>query len=487
MTMLLEPSSKLDCPPRWATARHPGRQTLGQRVAEVAELLGTPLMPWQRLVVDVGLEIDPDTGLLVYREVDLTVPRQSGKTFLLLTVMVHRALGFGEPQRIVYTAQTRNDARRKWEDEHVQLLRRSPLRARFAVRKSNGAEAIRWRNGSMHGIASSTEKAGHGETLDLGVIDEAFAQEDARLEQGLSPTMITRPQPQLWVVSTAGTMKSTYLRGKVEAGRLRAEAGSQSSAAYFEWSAPPEADPSSEATWRGCMPAIDSTVALKTIEDEFGRMALPEFRRAYLNQWPSETPDEWLVIPRSAWEALQGPLTQPMMPVAIAADMTGDRSFGSIGVAWRDPAGLLHVEIPEGDHRPGTAWMAGRLLELYERWRPCAVVVAAEGPASSLIPPLEAVLPKDVLLKPSAPQRAAATGQFYEAVVDSGTLRHLGQPELSSALAGAKRQVLGDAWWWARKGLSADVSPLVAVTLAAWGHATRAHIKPETVPPADIF
>jgi hypothetical protein len=456
-------------------------------VAEVAELLGFRLMPWQQLVVDVGLEIDPDTGLLVYREIDLTVPRQQGKTLLELAVMVHRALGFGSRQRILYTAQTRNDARRKWEDEHVQVLEQSPLRKRFTVRKSNGAEAIRWRNGSMHGITSSTEKAGHGETLDLGVIDEAFAHEDARLEQGLSPTMITRPQPQLWVVSTAGTLKSTYLRGKVESGRLRAEAGITRSVAYFEWSAPPEADPSSEATWRGCMPAIDYTVSPRTIEDEFGRMALPEFRRAYLNQWPSEAPDEWLVISEQQWSALIAPPTPIAAPVAFAADMTPDRSYGSIAAAWRGSDGLLHVEIPEGDHRPDTAWMADRLLELYAKWQPCAVVVAAEGPASSLLPALQAVIPKDVLLKPGAQQRAAATGQFYEAVTDSKTLRHLGQPELAAALAGARQQFSGDSWWWARKGLSIDVSPLVASTLALWGHATRAHIKPETLPPADIF
>ena len=35
---------------------------------------------------------------------------------------------------------------------------------------------------------------------------------------------------------------------------------------------------------------------------------------------------------------------------------------------------------------------------------------------------------------------------------------------------------LGDApWAWARKGLSTDIASLVAVSLARWGHATRAH------------
>jgi hypothetical protein len=79
-----------ECPPLYATARDPSRPTLGGDVAAIAEQLGTPFMPWQRLVADVAMEVDPATGLLAYREVDLTTPRQSGKTTLELAVLVHR-------------------------------------------------------------------------------------------------------------------------------------------------------------------------------------------------------------------------------------------------------------------------------------------------------------------------------------------------------------------------------------------------------------
>lgn len=80
-------------------------------------------MPWQQYVADVSHEVDPLTGLLWYREVIIEIPRQSGKTTLGLTVRVHRATGpFGGPQMLLYTAQTRNDARQKWEDEHLPLL-----------------------------------------------------------------------------------------------------------------------------------------------------------------------------------------------------------------------------------------------------------------------------------------------------------------------------------------------------------------------------
>ena len=68
------------CPPRYATRRRPERESFGHELAAVAEKLGQPFMPWQTLVAEVGCEIDPDTGLPAYREVRVTVPRQSGKS-----------------------------------------------------------------------------------------------------------------------------------------------------------------------------------------------------------------------------------------------------------------------------------------------------------------------------------------------------------------------------------------------------------------------
>jgi hypothetical protein len=483
MTTLLAPSSQLTCPPRWATPRNFGRPTLGPRVGEVAALLGTPFMPWQQQVADVALEVDPDSGLLAYREIVVTVPRQSGKTTAMLTVMVHRARAWPR-SRILYTAQTRNHARQKWEDEHVAVLERSPLRKQFRVRRSNGSEAIRWHNGSMHGISSLTEKAGHGDVLDLGVVDEAFAHDDARADQNLKPTMITRPQPQLWVVSTAGTPKSVYLRGKVEAGRLRCDHGAASSVAYFEWSAPNDADPGDPVTWRAMMPALGHTIDEPRIRQEFEGMELAEFRRAYLNQWNSEIPAEWLVVGQKAWAALEDARSQAENPVAFAVDATPDRTWASVAAAGRRADGLLHVEVVK--HQRGTDWVVPWLAERVPRWNPCAVVLASRGPASSLVPEFDAAGIE--LLKLSAGQVAQACGFFYDAAganpeVDRPAwLRHLGQPELTTALAGAMALPVGDMWVWARKGLSVVISPLYAATLALWGVQTaKAPLRPMLV------
>ena len=349
-----------DCPPLFATPRDPSPPTLGVAAAAIAAQLGTPFMPWQRQVADVAMELDPQTGLLAYSEVDLTTPRQSGKTTLELAVLVHRCRTWAR-SRALYAAQSRIHAHKKWEDEHVATLQTSPYAGEFDLRRQRGDEAIRWHNGSLHGITAPGEKSGHSEVLDLAVVDEAWAHEDARLEQGLSPTMATRPQPQLWVVSTAGTVRSAYLRGKVDQGRARVAAGRRSTVAYFEWSAPEgadPADPADPATWWACMPALGHTVTEARIAAEYERLSLDDFCRAYLNWWPGAIPNDWQVIAEAPWRALADADSAMVDPVAFAADVTPERSHTAIGVAGRRGDGLEHVEVV--DHRPGTGWVGGR-------------------------------------------------------------------------------------------------------------------------------
>lgn len=426
-------------------------------------------MPWQQHVADVVGEVDPDTGLLVYREINLLVPRQSGKTTLTLAKAVHRAVGVAAqhgPQRIVYTAQKGRDARAKFLDEHVPIVERSAFGRRrpplFTVRKSQMiGEAILWRNGSQHGISAPTETAGHGGTVDEVFLDEAFAHVDWTLEQGLRPTMITRPQPQLWVLSTAGTPKSVYLWAKVEAGRQRCVDGTRSSIAYFEWSADDDDDPGDPETWRRCMPALGYTVSESAIAAEFEAMSLPEFKRAYLNVWDPRRGAP--VISADQWSSLADARSRPEDPLAFSFDISPDRAWAAVAVAGRRADGLLHLEVV--DHRPGTDWLIGRLAELQERHRPKVIAADYAGPGGSLKAELERR--QLVVREVTAREHAQACGSFYDAAM-AGWLRHLGQPTLAAAVDGAVKRPLGDAWAWSRKSSSVDICPLVAVTLAGW-------------------
>ena len=420
-------------------------------------------MPWQRHVADVALECDPDTGRLVYREVRLTVPRQSGKTTLMVAMMIHRCVAFGGKQRVGYTAQTGQAARSKFIDDHVPVVAGSVFGSRARIRRANGAEAILWGNGSIWSVLPTTDTAGHGAQFDLAVCDEAFALPDDRLEQALKPSMITRPEPQLWIVSTAGDVNSHWFNAKVDDGRLQVERGVTEGVAYFEWSAAEDADPASEDTWQACMPALGHTINRVAIRSDFESMRLVEFRRAYLNQRQNRHAVEpWQVVAEDTWGDLVDLRSRIAGDPVLALDVTPDRSAASVAAAGRRGDDRLHVEVVE--HRQGTGWVVDWFAERKGMYGP--VVVDPAGPAGPLVALLvdAGVQVRTV----TARWHAHACGQFYDAVI-SERLHHLGQAPVDVALAGASQRHYGELWLWSRKDLTTDMSPLVAVTLALGG------------------
>jgi phage terminase large subunit-like protein len=298
--------SSAPCRPRFATPRTPGRKNLADGIARTAELLnfrtsaGPGLMPWQREVNEVATELRPD-GRLAYRQVVVEVMRQQGKSVDLLSMMIARGLRRPGTQ-IAYTAQTRLDARHRLLDVWWPRIQASKLAPFIGVRKGSGSEALVFSNGSLLGLVSNTQTSGHGDNLDLGVIDEAWAQQDDHLEQAMRPAMMTR-DAQLWVVSAAGTEKSSYFRAKVEDGRARAEMGVTENGCYVGYSFADDEDPADPVTWRRRMPALGITVSEETVAADLELMGESEFRRAYGCQWPEVAKPGWGVIGQDAWGA----------------------------------------------------------------------------------------------------------------------------------------------------------------------------------------
>ena len=298
------------CRPRFATPRDPARPNLARGIALTAEILrfrtplGPGLMPWQHDLNTLATELD-EARRLAYRQVVVEVMRQQGKSVDLLSMMIARGLRRPGTQ-IAYTAQTRLDARHRLVDVWWPRIQRSKLAPLIDLRKGSGSEALLFANGSMLSLVSSGETSGHGENLDLGVIDEAWAQTDDHLEQAMRPAMMTR-DAQLWIVSAAGNEKSSYFRRKVEESRARLEDGASGGGCYISYSAPDDADPGDPATWRACMPALGITVTEDVVAKDYADMDEPEFRRAYLCQWPEVARPGWGVIGAADWAAAAVP------------------------------------------------------------------------------------------------------------------------------------------------------------------------------------
>jgi phage terminase large subunit-like protein len=273
-------------------------------VVKVARLLDFDLLPWQRQVLAVALE--QARGRPAYRDVVVSVPRQSGKSTLLLALIVWRMTWF-PGSRILYGAQTRAAARQKLLSSWWPRLARSPLGEDMTLYRQFGSESITYANGSVLQLLSAAESAGHGETTDLVLMDECWVHQDSRVEQSTRPTMATKKDAQLWAVSTAGTSRSTWWRAKLDAGISAAHMGVDSGLCCFDWSAPEHANPADEATWWGCMPALGRTIDVDTVRADLANMGVAEFSRGYLNQWPTVDDIGWQVFDRAKWERAWDP------------------------------------------------------------------------------------------------------------------------------------------------------------------------------------
>ena len=457
-------------------AAPPYSSSAGQEAVELAAAVGLKLDPWQQTVLRHGLG-EREDGKWSSFEVCVNVPRQNGKGAIIEARQLAGLFLLNE-RLIVHSAhefKTTMEAMRRIRDivDGSDMLRKRVAH----IRTTTGQECIELKTGQRLRFMARSKGAGRGFTADCVILDEAMILGDGEMA-AIAPTMAAIENPQMWYLGSAGIGQLSMQLGRL---RRRALAGGDDSLSYFEWSADPHVDeclpgcdkhdePDSIEAWAKANPAMGIRVSSEHIQREQLSMSPDVFKveRLGVGDYPSEGGDAWAVIPEDAWRNLVDRNSQAGDDLVFAVDTTPDRSWSAIGVAGETGAGLTHVESI--DHRPGTAWVADRIAELVERWQPHAVVIDQGGPAGSLIPDIER---KGIAVTtPKVRDISAACGQFFDAVADQ-TLVHTDQAPMTAALAGAERRPLGDSWAWARRNVSVDISPLMAVTLAAWGLKTR--------------
>jgi hypothetical protein len=124
--------------------------------------------------------------------------------------------------------------------------------------------------------------------------------------------------------------------------------------------------------------------------------------------------------------------------------------------------------------RPGVDWLRPTLAELRRRWAPLSIVANDAGPARSVV---EEMIAAGEPVDPYGAGPFTAACQVLFDLVAEGRLAHRGQAELDEASRAVGRRKFGESWAFGRAASSADISALVAATLAAH-RASRPHIAP---------
>lgn len=440
---------------------------------DLAAAAGLILDPWQRLVLEHAMGERSDGRWSAF-EVGLIVPRQNGKGAIIEAAILHDMF-VGEPRMIVYSAHEFKAAVLIFNRIKQLILNTPELDRRVAdIKGSHGEEGIILRDGTELRFFARSRGSGRAFSGDKLYLDEAFKLDSSSMAAQL-PILSSRPNPQVWYVSSGGLHDSTQLAAVRDRGR----AGGDDGLAYFEWSCPGDVDLSDPDALAMSNPALGIRLT-----EEYCRKE----RRAFNDDaaWGLERLGIWEdagtagIVDTRAWAALADPPEvdehgldvpgtgshpAPSSTLTYGIAVALDRTTACIGAAGAREDDLAHVELR--DYRRGTGWVVARCVEIDQaRGGDVQFGIDAGGPAASLIPDLE-----DEgldLVKLSARDYTKACARVYDAIAE-GRLRHRGDQVLTTAVLGAGRRTLGESGWaWARRHATVDVVPVEAVTVAVW-------------------
>jgi len=442
--------------------------------------MGWQFYPWQADACDVAMEFWPESKLPRYRTVGISAARQNGKTVIVCSRIGTTLI---MPRRTVaYTAQDRGIARLKWS-EHVEILMDTPFASKVAfVERRNHGEMLVMRNGSRYLPVTPSKKAARGLSLDLAIVDEAWAHESMDVIGALHGTLVARPTAQIWLLSMAGINTSKLWKHYTDLGRLEVD-NPASTMCWVEYGADEDADVLDHRAWAAANPSLDLPhgVSSAALSDAALTMDADTFRREHLNIWIAG--DQSTGIDKVAWAACRDDETVPGERVAFGLDFTPERDRGALVAAGITDDGVTPIEVLQADS--DLEGLIAKAAEVARRWK-APVVIDRGGPAASAIPKLEQFGAKVRLIPIS--ELAAACGDFFDAAhskpasddhpARAPRLSHRGDYRLTDAVASASKRKVGDRWVWRRRA-EADISPLMAATMARWGVTTGVSRIPE--------
>ena len=443
-----------------------GSDKLAREAVKFGRNAGIKLDDWQEHAFVRSCLTGPDEKWAAM-EVGIDVARQNGKGGILEERELGGIFVFGE-RLIIHSAHLVDTSLEAMERLLFIIEDRHDLDAQVKrVVRTNGREGIIFRNGQRIRFRTRTKGGGRGFTADCLLLDESMFLPEMTMG-ALLPTLSARPNPQVWYTGSA-VDQMVHDHGTVFARIRRRGIAQDEGVAYFEWSAPYEIDTvgeylDDEDAWAAANPAIGIRINKDFIKTE--RRALDNrtfaVERLGVGDWPSDA-DSDETIEWDRWRELVDNRSFMVDPVCLAFDVPPARDRVSIVAAGLRPDGLVHFEVAE--YRRGTSWAPDKIVEIMGKRGVHSVSYDPGSPAASLVRPLENLGVQ--LEKVGARDYAAACGHFHD-LVGEGGVRHLGTDELATAVKNAATRPLGDSWAWSRKNSAADISPLVAATLAVW-------------------
>lgn len=444
-------------------------KTMGDQIAELAEKIKVPLLPWQKFVLDDMMKVDAK-GNFVRKSNLILVARQNGKTHLA-RMRVIWGLFYGNEKNHLIMSSNRGMALTSFRDiawtiEHNDFLK-SQVKA---IRYANGTESIELLNGARLDVVAATRDGSRGRTADFLWIDELREIEEEAF-RAATPVTRARPNSQSLFTSNAGDAFSTVLNDM----RERALSYPPKSFGFYEYSAPQYCKIEDRAAWALANPALGHTITEDAIEESIATSPIESTRTETLCQWIDSLQSPW---PHGVLEATSNSeLTMSPGPLTyFAFDVSPSRRNASLVAGQLLPDGKIGfglLQTWESAVAVDDLKIAVDVKSWCEQYMPRGVMFDKYTTASIADRLQNAgVMTEDV----SGQRFYQACGDLLDALVN-GRVVHSGQEELVAQFNNCAAKVNDSAWRIVKRKSAGDVSAPISVAMVV-----SQLLKPQSVP-----
>lgn len=447
----------------------PGDTTKAELLFELLQEYGMTFLPWQQLVLRRWLAEDED-GKFVNLDCGLSVPRQNGKTEILVARIIYGII-FRKAEGL-FTAQKQKTAdvvRRRvqdffYENQYEEIF--NLLTPQFR-RKPRNYDFIEFVNGARYSFNTRTRLGGLGTTNDDLICDEAADMTDdhqATLLPTISAAKSKNPQ-----VIYSGTPPMAMTVGEVF-GRARKQIMTGKAGCWTEWSVERMTDKNDVKAWYETNPSLDTFLLRNAIEAESRSLAADDFNRMRLGWWSGV--EDKRAIQQKEWDALytEKPEFNDEFRPIYAVKFSPDRTDYSLVVSQPLKNGKIHVEVVM--QRPMSEGWARLSKWLLDRWRNSAKIIVdgTTGQAILCEELIKSGVAQKKIIQPNMKEIVAAH-QFMFDAIQKGELSHYNQPLLNQTVRVTKMRQMGryGGFGWESMSKNMNTSALDAATFALWG------------------
>lgn len=440
----------------------------GRMACELASAyFGDPL-PWQPHLLDAMLARD-ERDRYVLRSIGISVPRQNGKSWVVRARCFYGALN-GE--KILYTCQHGDtsdqmfqELAQAFEDESNPELHDLLM----AVRRTNGQQAIKLRNGGLIRFTTRTDSLARGKTYDVLIYDEA--QELTEKQQAASLPAISAGAKHNPQTIYLGTPPNPDNIGTVFLSLHEAVHSGKSKMGWIEWGATEIGDVNDEARWYEFNPSMGILLDHAAVKGEAEQMQPDVFARERLGWWSPVGGKGIYALISKKWRDCEVASAPREGKLAFGVKFSHDSLHAAVSWALADRDGPSYVELYDVmGSSGGTVAISDMLLRNRDEIA-CVCIDGKSGADALRRRMLDGGFPKTALVM-GTPAIVQAASSMLSDEVNAGTLSHIASPALDDSATGSLKRDVGRDGWGFADGPNSMAAPIESASLALWAART---------------